>query len=129
MLGERTWLLFWWQIGTFGFGIILTIAGASGFVFADRPQDKQKYQLTASSDGKVYRMDNTSGDIWLIDGNDIKKVGAREFILRVGKTYEAEDAYSLTYVGNGQMGGVKPTVEKRRPGETIPEYLKRTGQK
>lgn len=24
-LGERTWLLFWWQIGTFGAGVIFTI--------------------------------------------------------------------------------------------------------
>jgi hypothetical protein len=26
-LGEKTWCLFWWQIGTFGVGIILTILG------------------------------------------------------------------------------------------------------
>jgi hypothetical protein len=24
-LGERTWGLFWWQIGTFGFGIVFTV--------------------------------------------------------------------------------------------------------
>jgi len=26
-LGEKTWCLFWWQIGTFGIGIVLTILG------------------------------------------------------------------------------------------------------
>ncbi|MEX2282353.1 MAG: hypothetical protein WEE89_07705 [Gemmatimonadota bacterium] len=26
-LGERTWGLFWWQLGTFGAGIVLTVLG------------------------------------------------------------------------------------------------------
>jgi hypothetical protein len=24
-LGKRTWILFWWQVGTFGIGIFFTI--------------------------------------------------------------------------------------------------------
>lgn len=26
-LGEKTWVLFWWQVGTFGVGILFTILG------------------------------------------------------------------------------------------------------
>lgn len=26
-LGERTWILFWWQIGTFGVGVLLLVLG------------------------------------------------------------------------------------------------------
>lgn len=29
-LGERTWCLFWWQIGTFGIGIFLTVLAVCG---------------------------------------------------------------------------------------------------
>ena len=29
-LGQRTWALFWWQIGTFGAGVLFTIAVVAG---------------------------------------------------------------------------------------------------
>lgn len=31
-LGEKTWLLFWWQIGLFGLGILLLVVGISASV-------------------------------------------------------------------------------------------------
>jgi len=29
-LGSKTWWLFWWQIGMFGAGIVLTVVGIAG---------------------------------------------------------------------------------------------------
>ena len=31
-LGKKTWCLFWWQVGTFGVGIALTILGVWAFI-------------------------------------------------------------------------------------------------
>lgn len=31
-LGNRTWLLFWWQIGTFGVGVLLLVVAVVGVV-------------------------------------------------------------------------------------------------
>lgn len=31
-LGKRTWRIFWWQIGTFGVGILLLVLGIAGSV-------------------------------------------------------------------------------------------------
>jgi hypothetical protein len=31
-LGKRTWLIFWWQIGTFGVGMLLLVLGIAGSV-------------------------------------------------------------------------------------------------
>lgn len=31
-LGKRTWALFWWQIGTFGVGVLLLVLGIAGSV-------------------------------------------------------------------------------------------------
>ena len=33
-LGRRTWNLFWWQIGTFGVGVLLTVLGVAASVSA-----------------------------------------------------------------------------------------------
>jgi hypothetical protein len=33
-LGQRTWCLFWWQIGTFGVGVLVTVLGVAASVSA-----------------------------------------------------------------------------------------------
>ena len=31
-LGKKTWLIFWWQIGTFGIGVLLVVVGVTGTI-------------------------------------------------------------------------------------------------
>jgi hypothetical protein len=98
-----------------------------------------KYQLVASTDGNAYRLDKSSGEVWLIKGNTMEKLQMKDFRLKVGQRYVGEDLYSFTYLGKGHVDEIKTlddywlkkktVVEPRKPGESIPDYLKRTGQK
>lgn len=68
---------------------------------------QDKYQIASSSDGNVYRVDKSSGDIWLIKGESMEKVQAKDLRLKIGQRYVGEDAYSFTYLGKGQIGEIK----------------------
>jgi hypothetical protein len=67
----------------------------------------EKYQVLASSDGNTYRLDKSSGEVWLIKGGSMEKVPPKDFRLKIGQRYIAEDIYSFTYLGKGQIGDVK----------------------
>lgn len=68
---------------------------------------QDKYQLSTSSDGNVYRMDKVSGDVWLIKGKSMERVQEKDLRLKIGNRYIGEDLYSFTYIGKGQVGEIK----------------------
>jgi hypothetical protein len=65
------------------------------------------YQIAASTDGSVYRLDKSSGDVWLIKGDLMEKVQGKDFRLKIGHRYIGEDLYSFSYLGKGQIGEIK----------------------
>jgi hypothetical protein len=111
---------------------VLLLYGCSDFRLSE------KYQLTASQDGNVYRLDKTSGEVWLLKGNTMQKVLVEPEDITKRKVYnsttgqfevpqrimsrEEFEAYQK------KMRKERP-IEKRLAGESIPDYLKRTGQK
>ena len=66
-----------------------------------------KYQIIASPDGNVYRLDKSSGEVWLIKDGTMEEIQAKSFRLKINQHYIAEDLYSFVYLGKGQLGDVK----------------------
>jgi hypothetical protein len=60
---------------------VLLLYGCSDFRLSE------KYQLSASQDGNVYRLDKTSGEVWLIKGNTMQKVLAEPEDITKRKVY------------------------------------------
>jgi|SRR3989338_280070 len=71
---------------------------------------ESKYQMLASADGNSYRLDKTSGEIWLIKGNTMEKVQMTDFSLAIGERYKSADGYSFKYLGKGQVGEIKDNL-------------------
>jgi hypothetical protein len=69
--------------------------------------DGGKYQMVTASDGNVYRLDKSSGEIWLVKGNAVQKLPAKDFYLKIGQRYIGEDIYSFAYMGKGIVGDIK----------------------
>jgi hypothetical protein len=68
---------------------------------------QNKYQITTSTDGNIYRLDKASGEVWLIKGNTMEKLHTKDFRFKIGQRYVGEDGYSFTYLGKGQVGEIK----------------------
>ena len=66
-----------------------------------------KYQLATSTDGNVYRLDKSSGEVWLIRTDSMEKVQGKDFRLKISHRYVGEDGYSFTYLGKGQVGEIR----------------------
>lgn len=77
------------------------------FIACNNITSQDKYQITTSAEGNIYRLDKSSGEMWLIKGQSMEKVQAKEFRLKIGQRYVGEDVYSFTYLGKGQLGEVK----------------------
>jgi len=67
----------------------------------------EKYQLVASQNGNVYRLDKTSGEVWMIKDSIMQQVGTEQYRLKVNQQYIGEDLYIFTYLGKGQLGKIK----------------------
>jgi hypothetical protein len=123
---------------------VCTLFSAVIFLFGCDPfESSNRYELVASSQGYVYRLDKKTGDISVIEQDTIKKVSEGQINrwirrpdgvwvmsegeikdLVVGSLLKTEDGKIIRYVGKGNFD-LNP-IPPRKPGETIPEYLKRT---
>lgn len=77
------------------------------FLCACNITNTDKYQVVTSTDGAVYRLDKSSGKVWLIRGDKMDKIREYDFLLRIGNRYVCEDFYSFTYLGKGEVGDIK----------------------
>jgi hypothetical protein len=73
----------------------------------DSPLSADKYQIVASPDGNTYRLDKSSGKVWLINGDKMEEVLMKDFRLTIGQRYQGADQYFFTYSGKGQFAEVK----------------------
>jgi hypothetical protein len=81
--------------------VIVFVTACNDFI------SREKYQIATSTDGNVYRLDKSSGEVWLIKENSMEKVQIKDLRLKIGHRYVGEDVYSFTYLGKGQIGDVK----------------------
>ena len=113
------------------------------------PSDR--YQIAISNDGKVYRLDKKGGEMVVIEDGACKRIREPQPIdLTVDYLFRTEEGKVIQYKGKGNfvpstrqltldIDAIDAELAKRRnkngeavpkrlPGETIPEYMKRTGQ-
>jgi hypothetical protein len=82
---------------------------------------KDKYQLVASSEGRVYRLNVKTGEVMVIEQGTMRTV-------MIANTSEKNSESGKAGGTNSPLppGFKRGWVEPKKPGETIPEYLKRT---
>ncbi len=83
------------------------LADYSVSVCLQRTYTNRQIPEVASTDGSVYRLDKSSGEVWLIRGDKMDKIREYDFLLRVGNRYICEDFYSFVYLGKGEVGDIK----------------------
>lgn len=60
--------------------IIFTIIVFS-LVACEKGHSTDVYQLTASSDGRVYRLNKITGEIWLVEKDGLKVIGSSDIVI------------------------------------------------
>ena len=66
-----------------------------------------RFQIISSSEGSMYRLNKSTGEIWSIHEATMEKVKEEKFRIKVGERYICEDTYSFVYKGKGKIGNVK----------------------
>jgi hypothetical protein len=61
---------------------------------------KDKFQLIASSDGKIYRIDKENGKVSVIENEELKEIKEGRQALKVGEFYTTEDGKVVKYIGS-----------------------------
>lgn len=62
------------------------------------------FSLVSTPDGKIYRMNTTTGETWLVLGEKMQKVAqSSAMVLEVGRKYFIERNRSITYLGDGRF--------------------------
>jgi hypothetical protein len=98
----------------FCFGLMLAIL----LVGCDQPLGVEKYGLTASADGSVYRLNAETGEIHKIHGSQLVLISETNRIeMTLGDIYVFEDGRQMEYVGAGEF---RPFTDNT---VTLQEYL------
>jgi hypothetical protein len=64
----------------------------------------ENFRLNTSADGRVYRINNQTGEVWEVVDGALKRIGeSKAEMLQVGKKYFFENNFSMTYLGNGKF--------------------------
>ncbi len=62
------------------------------------------FSLVSTSDGKLYRVNTTTGETWLVLGEKMQKIAQNNAMaLEVGRKYFIERNRSITYLGDGRF--------------------------
>jgi hypothetical protein len=69
--------------------------------------DGNTYQIYEAKDGKIFRLNQQTGELHLIEGGSLVSLSEKTVVLKVGGYYEMEDgnkeAKFLKYLGNGKF--------------------------
>lgn len=71
-----------------------------------------KYEIATSADGSAYRMEKSTGKVWLISGNTMEEIQLKHLRLSIGHRYKGADGYSFTYSGKGKFTDIKSFDEE-----------------
>lgn len=64
----------------------------------------ENFRLNTGADGRVYRINNQTGEVWEVVDGALKRIGEpKAEMLQVGKKYFIENNFSMTYMGNGRF--------------------------
>jgi hypothetical protein len=64
----------------------------------------ENFSLHTGPDGRVYRINNQNGDVWLVVDGSLKRLSeSKTELLQKGKKYFIEDNFSMTYLGKGKF--------------------------
>lgn len=70
------------------------------------------FQLATAVDGRVYRMNRKTGEVWFVEGTNLKPVSeSKASRLIVGHTYLIEGNRSIRYLGEAKFS--EPTKDYR----------------
>jgi hypothetical protein len=89
--------------------LIAMLFVAAGLVGCASPQGATTpvaamFSLVSTPDGKMYRMNTTTGETWLVLGEKMQKVAqSNAMALEVGRKYFIERSRSITYLGDGRF--------------------------
>ena len=64
----------------------------------------EKFKLSTGQDGRVYRINNQTGGVWLVGDGALQKIDEQKpERLKVGQKYFIEDNFSVVYLGAGKF--------------------------
>jgi hypothetical protein len=64
----------------------------------------ENFKLHTGPDGRVYRINNQTGDVWLVIDGSLRRISEpKAELLQKGKKYFIEDNFSMTYLGKGRF--------------------------
>jgi len=67
------------------------------------------FSMLSTPEGKVYRVNTTTGDTWLVQGEKMLKVASTNVMtLEIGRKYFIERNRSVTYLGDGKFSDPVP---------------------
>ncbi len=75
----------------------LLVAGCDSYVF------QSQYQLHTAPDGKIYRLNQKSGEIHLVTPDGLIRLSDGYVTLTKGSYYKLEDGKFLKYLGDGKF--------------------------
>lgn len=62
------------------------------------------FQLNTGPDGRVYRINNQTGEVWVAVDGTLKKIHETKVEpLKIGQKYFIEDNFSIIYQGKGKF--------------------------
>jgi len=80
--------------------------------FTPASAEENIYSIHESKDGRVFRLNHQSGDIYLIKQDGLLHLSESNIILQIGRYYRTEKGYKkyLKYLGNGEFESSKYAV-------------------
>lgn len=64
----------------------------------------ENFRLNTATDGRVYRVNNQTGEVWEVVDGALKRIGeSKAEMLQIGRKYFLENNFSMTYLGSGKF--------------------------
>lgn len=86
------------------FSLILAGCMSPGLGSGTTKSSGDNFQLNTGPDGRVYRMNNQTGEVWVAVDGALKRIHETKVEpLKIGQKYFIEDNFSIIYLGNGKF--------------------------
>ena len=84
--------------------IVLAGCASTPATTASSSSSSENFRLNTATDGRVYRINNQTGEVWEVADGALKRIGEpKAELLQVGRKYFFENNFSMTYLGNGKF--------------------------